>query len=43
VELQAEEVSLYAKERKLQKDLANIRSDYLRDYNLTHVKVQANN
>jgi hypothetical protein len=34
-------MSLDAQARKLQEDLATVRSDYLRDYNLTHIKVQA--
>jgi hypothetical protein len=41
VELQAVEVSLKAQARKLQEDLATTRSDHLRHYNLTHIKVQA--
>jgi hypothetical protein len=41
VELQEVEVSLSAQERKLQDDLATIRSDHLRDYDLTHVMIQA--
>jgi hypothetical protein len=41
VELQAAEVSLDTQARKLQVDLATIRSDHLKDYNLTHIKVQA--
>jgi hypothetical protein len=39
VELQAVEVSLDTQARKLQEDLATIRSDHLRDYNLIHIKV----
>jgi hypothetical protein len=41
LELQRIEVSLDAQARKLQEDLATIRSDHLRDYDLTHIKVQA--
>jgi hypothetical protein len=41
VELQTVEVSPNKQTRKLRKDLAAIRSDYLRDYDLTYVMVQA--
>jgi hypothetical protein len=41
VELQAAEVSLGAQARKPQEDLATIRSNHLRHYNLIHIKVQA--
>jgi hypothetical protein len=41
MELQAVEMSLDLQERKLQDNLATIRSDHLREYNLTHIKVQA--
>jgi predicted component of viral defense system (DUF524 family) len=41
VELWSVEVSLDTQARKLQEDLATIGYDHLRDYNLTHIKVQA--
>jgi hypothetical protein len=41
MELQAVEVFLNTQARTLQEDLATIRFDHLRDYNLTHIKVQA--
>jgi hypothetical protein len=41
VELQTVGVSLGAQARKLQEDLATIRSNHLSDYDLTHIKVQA--
>jgi hypothetical protein len=41
VELWTVEVSLDTQARKLQKDLATIRYNHLRDYNLTHIKAQA--
>jgi ABC-type Zn2+ transport system substrate-binding protein/surface adhesin len=41
VELQTVKVSLDAQARELQEDLATIRSDHLRDYDLTHIKLQA--
>jgi hypothetical protein len=34
-------MSLDVQARKLQEDQATVRSDHLRDYNLTHIKVQA--
>jgi hypothetical protein len=41
VELQTVEISLNAQARKLQEGLETIRSDHLREYDLTHLKVQA--
>jgi hypothetical protein len=41
MKLQAVELSLDTQARKLQENLANIRSDHLRAYNITHIKVQA--
>jgi hypothetical protein len=41
VELQAVQVSHEAQAKKLQEDIATIRSDHLKDSNLTHIKVQA--
>jgi hypothetical protein len=39
-ELQTVEVSLDAQARRLQEDLAKIRSEHLRDYDFTHVTLQ---
>jgi predicted component of type VI protein secretion system len=40
VELQAVEVFLNTQARKLEEDLATIRSSHPRNYNFTHIKVQ---